>query len=168
MADIVTIKVATLDDEVRINQLHHASFSSLLSSRYDDSILEQIVPIVSKVNLDLLNSGSYYMALNDQGEIVACGGWTHENPSTRKREAGIAHIRHFSTHPDWVRRGIAKKLYNYCKKEAQEVAVTKFICYSTLGAGSFYETLGFKTIKQFDLAMGEGLNFPTILMECDL
>lgn len=168
MTDDITLKITEQANETAINELHRASFSSLLSSRYDKNILEQIVPIVSKVSPALLNSGSYYMALNQSGEIVGCGGWTHEKPGTNDIVAGLAHIRHFSTHPNWINQGIGRKIYNQCKKEARQAGINKLSCYSTMGAENFYKALGFMTIKTFELAMGEGLNFPTILMEADI
>lgn len=59
-----TIKIATPDNEAAINNVLEASFSSLLSSKYDDISLEPILPKVTRINPQLLSSGTYYIALN--------------------------------------------------------------------------------------------------------
>ncbi|MBT5072836.1 MAG: GNAT family N-acetyltransferase [Kordiimonadaceae bacterium] len=163
-----TIKIATPVDVAAINSVLDASFSSLLTSIYDDVSLAQILPKITQVNPDLLSSGTYYIALNKNEEIVGCGGWTHQRPGTTDRTDGQAHIRHFATHPEYVGYGVARALYNHCVTEAKNENVSEFECYSTLNAEFFYKALGFKSIKLFDLNMGGDLTFPSILMQADI
>lgn len=163
-----TIKTASRDDEAAINSLLDASFSSLLTSIYDDVALAPILPKVTQLNPKLLSSGTYYIAVNKNEEIISCGGWTHERPGTHEIIEGKAHIRHFATHPDYTGYGVARDIYNHCVSEAKKQGVSEFECYSTLNAEFFYKALGFKSIKLFDLDMGGDLTFPSVLMRVNI
>lgn len=158
------IAVATPEDEAEINAVLTASFSSLLTARYDDILLAPILPRVTTVNPVLLKSGSYYVAVDD-GKIVGCGGWTHEKPGTSEIVPGEAHIRHFASDPALIGKGIGRALFEHSKAAAKKDGVDTLICYSTLNAELFYKSLGFETIELFDLDMGDGLTFPSILMK---
>lgn len=162
------IETATKEDENAINNVLKASFSSLLSSKYDDIALTAILPRVITVNPFLLNSGTYYIAKNPKNETVGCGGWTHEQPGSKDTEHSIAHIRHFATHPEYIGCGVGHALFQKCAFEAAKEDVEKFECYSTLNAEIFYKSIGFESLKSFDLEMGDGLVMPAILMKADI
>ena len=166
--ETLQIEIATLEDEPIVNKILSASFSSLLTSKYDDTSVTTILPKVTKTNPTLLQSGTYYIAKNPDGRYLGCGGWTHERPGTNERTAGLAHIRHFATHPNFIRRNVGKALFNHCRDEASKENVSVFECYSTLNAEFFYKSLGFKTIRIFELDMGDGLMFPSVLMRADI
>ncbi len=166
--DHLKIVVATPENEVEINKVLAASFSSLLTAKYDDILVAPILPRVTTVNPQLLNSGSYYIAKDDNNNIVGCGGWTHEKPGTSEVVTGEAHIRHFATDPAHIGKGIGKALFEHSKAAAKLENVDTLICYSTLNAELFYKSLGFETFKLFDLDMGDGLMFPSILMKAEI
>lgn len=161
------IIVATPDDDEDINAVLTASFSSLLTAKYDDILLTSILPRVTRINPILLTSGTYYMAIDDD-KIVGCGGWTHEKPGTTEIVPGEAHIRHFATDPAQIGKGIARALFEHSKACAKKEGIHTLVCYSTLNAELFYKSLGFEKIEFFDLDMGDGLTFPSILMKAEI
>ena len=145
-----------------------ASFSSLLTSMYDDISLTSVLPQITRINPTLLSCGTYYIVQNEKTKIMGCGGWTHERPGTTERIIGEAHLRHFATHPDFIGRGVGRAIFNHCKIMAKKENIRRFICFATLNAEIFYKSLGFKTKKSMNIELGEGLSLPSLLMTADI
>ncbi|MEZ5759483.1 MAG: GNAT family N-acetyltransferase [Emcibacteraceae bacterium] len=162
------LKTATTDDEDAINEVIRASFSSLLTSKYDDISLSAVLPQITKINPILLSCGTYYILKNKQNKIMGCGGWTHEQPGTTERIIGEAHLRHFATHPDFIGRGVGRTIFDHCKVMAKQGNIHRFMCYATLNAEIFYKSLGFKTEKPMNIDLGEGLSLPALLMTAEI
>ncbi len=127
--------------------------------------MNALLPLIAKANPALLSSGTYYLAESDDSSAVGCGGWTHERPGSGEIENGLAHIRHFATHPGWVGRGIGRALYDGCQAEARASGAKRFECYASFNAEPFYAALGFKRVGPIDVKMPGGLIMPSIVME---
>jgi N-acetylglutamate synthase-like GNAT family acetyltransferase len=164
----VYLREAQPGDEGPIEVLLSASYSELLKPAYDASLLAIALPIITKANPILLNSGSFYIAENANGNLLGCGCWTHDRPGTSERMQGMAHIRHFAVHPSCSRQGIGRMIYARCQKQAQEVGVKTFECYATLVAEPFYRALGFVKIGEDSVTLTRMVTFPNVLMRIDL
>jgi GNAT superfamily N-acetyltransferase len=162
------IRVAGLRDVDAVGALLVVSYSSLLATCYGSDVLRCTLPFMTKAQPALLASGTYYIAESEPGSLVGCGGWTTSRPGTGEIIEGEAHIRHFATHPEWVRRGVAKSLLSRCVGDAKRVGIRKLHCFSTLHAEGFYRASGFETIESMDLPMGPAVTFPVILMRRQL
>ena len=158
------IRIAKLTDSEAASALLIASYSSLLAAHYDRDLLGRALPHLTTANLTLLASGTYYVAEGGPGKVVGCGGWTAANPESGEITEGEAHIRHFATHPEWVRRGIGTTLLARCLSEARSTGTRKLYCCSTLNAERFYRASGFDTVGPIEVPMGPSLAFPGILM----
>lgn len=158
------VRVATLRDEAAVSRLLRASYPVLMKADYDDAVLNAALGSMTRANPELLGSGTYYVAQSRDRRVVGCGGWTHERPGSRELQPGLAHIRHFATHPDWTGRGIGRSLYTLGEGEARLVGVRCFECYASLNAEGFYAALGFARISRTEIPMGEGVRLPSILM----
>jgi ribosomal protein S18 acetylase RimI-like enzyme len=163
-AQAVAIRVAVPSDEVAVTELLAASYPALLAGSYDPDLLAQLLPVITRANPRLLASGTYYVAQAPDGQVVGCGGWTHEKPWTNEIEPGLAHIRHVGVHPDWGQRGVGRALYERCEVMARADGASAFECYSSLNARAFYEALGFVTIQPIDVPMPGPLVFPSLAM----
>ena len=100
--------------------------------------------------------------------MIGAGGWTRDGPGSGKIEAGVGHIRHFATHPDWTGRGIGRALVDRCVSEARSQRIARFECYSSLNAVDFYTRMGFKNVRPVELPFGGDLMMLAMLMECQL
>src|SRR5580698_4883660 len=80
MNDRYSIRSAQLADFDAVGALLLASYSKLLSSHYDRSVLDVALPFMTRANETLLASGSYYVAQNGTGALVGCGGWSIAPP----------------------------------------------------------------------------------------
>jgi GNAT superfamily N-acetyltransferase len=115
------VRVARPADSGAVSALLVASYSSLLAAHYDSYTLGRALPIMTKANPTLLASGTYYVAEDELGNLVGCGGWTTARPGMVIE--GEAHIRHFATHPERVRRGVGTALLTRCFSEARLLGI---------------------------------------------
>jgi N-acetylglutamate synthase-like GNAT family acetyltransferase len=159
----VQVRVAGRDDAGLISEVLVASYPVLMAGAYDAPLLERALPLMTRANPKMLESGTYYVAEID-GEPVGCGGWTFEEPGSGTLEAGVAHIRHFGVSEHFVGRGVGRALFDRCLVEAQRSGVRQMECYSSLNGEPFYSALGYSTVRFIDVQMGAELVFSSIHM----
>jgi GNAT superfamily N-acetyltransferase len=158
------IRPSTPADADAVTALLEASYPKLFAAGYDETALAPALPRMTKANPRLLASGNYFIAESTDGEIVGCGGWSKERPGSNEIEAGIGHVRHFATHPDWLRRGIGGAIIARCIQQARAAGVERLECYSSLVAVRFYEAIGFAVAGPVSLELGPGVTLPGCLM----
>ena len=157
------VRPATPDDAATVSAILAASYPALMRGAYDQALLVRALPLITRANPHLLASGTYYIAF-EGSEAVACGGWSHRPPEADRGEPGLAHIRHFATHPDWTGRGAGRAIFERCEAEARAAGFRRFICYSSRNGEPFYAALGFRRVREILVPMGPQLRFPSILM----
>lgn len=160
----ITIRVATPDDLDTLGRLIAASYAGLDDGSYEPDRIAAAMPAMSKANPVLLASGTYFVAEVD-GEAAGCGGWTREKPGSGEVVDGIAHIRHFATHPAHLRKGVAQALLQHCLREAASAGVKTMKSQSTLPAEPFYAAAGFRRVRPIEVEMGTGVMLPAVEME---
>jgi GNAT superfamily N-acetyltransferase len=158
------LRVARQSDADAVTAVLTSAYPGLMARDYDPAILAATLPAMTVANPRLLASGTYYVQEVRGSLIVACGGWTHEEPRTNRVENGVAHLRHFGTHVEWIRMGLGAGIFQRCREEARAARVHTFRCFATLGAEPFYASLGFQTVERIDLAIGSGVKLPSIIM----
>ena len=123
-----------------------------------------------RANPALLRCGTYYLAQGPEEAAVGCGGWTFERPGAagEPRDRSLGHIRHFATHPNWLRHGVGRALFARCATEARAAGVRRFECYSSLVGEPFYGALGFVAVESITLDIGPGIAFPSVRMICPI
>jgi GNAT superfamily N-acetyltransferase len=159
------VRVATPSDEASIGDLLGASYRVLMAASYDPAALAAALPSMTRAQPALLSSGTYYLAESPDRRVVGCGGWIFERPGSGETAPGLAHIRHFATHPDWARRGVGRTLYDTCEQAARRAGARRFECYASLNAEGFYGALGFSVLRRTELPVGPAQQFPALLME---
>jgi N-acetylglutamate synthase-like GNAT family acetyltransferase len=154
------IRRAESADFAGVDALLQASYPVLMAASYEPSVLASTLPLMVRANPRLLASGTYYVAESNQGMIVGCGGWTAQPPGSEVSTPGIAHLRHFGTHPDWLRRGIGRLIYERCEIDARNAGISQFECNASLNGEPFYAALGFERIALVDVPMGGDVLMP--------
>jgi N-acetylglutamate synthase-like GNAT family acetyltransferase len=162
------LRTATPADFDAVSALLATSYSRLLRARYCRDTLKLALPLMIRANEELLACRTYYLLEDRADHLVGCGGWTIARPESQEIREGEAHIRHFATHPAWVRRGIGRSLIDLCLREARQIGIRKMYCYSTLNGECFYRSCGFDTVMPIDVPMGPNLTFPAVLMVREL
>lgn len=158
------IRVARPDDADGVEALLQASYPQLMATAYEPALLAPALELMTKANASLLASGTYFVAEAADASIVGSGGWTLQRPGTGEVANGLGHLRHFATHPQWIRRSIGRALYAACEVSAKLAGVTTFECYSSLNAEDFYAALGFERLCRVDLALSPKTSLPGVLM----
>jgi N-acetylglutamate synthase-like GNAT family acetyltransferase len=158
-----SVRVADLRDMTAVNSLLAASYSKLLQRKYGPQMLARALPIITKANPVLLASGTYYLT-QIGGVLVGCGGWSKEAPGSGELKGGMAHIRHFATHPDWLRRGIARTLLLRCFREASMAGISSLECHSSSVAVDFYLATGFRVVGPMEMKLTPHISIDGVLM----
>ena len=166
-SDDVRISPAGPDDAAVIDCVLRASYPALLAPAYEPELLARALPLMTRVNPRLLETGTYYLAMVG-GQAVGCGGWSFKAPGRRNVEPGVGHIRHFATAAGWTRIGVGRKLYDRCEAAARETGVREFHCFSSLNGEAFYARLGFLSVRRIDVPMGPDLRFPSVHMRREI
>ena len=164
MIEEMSLRPTTASDHKLISNLLAATYPVLMRVGYHDDLLRKALPIMTKANPALLSSGTFYVSQGARGQSLGCGGWTFERPGRGEVEPGLAHIRHFATHPERTSRGVGRSIYEHCERTARLAGVERFECYSSLNAEGFYRSLGFKVVEHFDVRLGPDLSFPSVRM----
>jgi GNAT superfamily N-acetyltransferase len=161
-----TVRVASLDDADAVGEVLAASYPRLMATGYPAETLAAALPFMTRANPRLLRSGTYYLAESAQGVLAGCGGWTPERPGAPDDplDPALGHVRHFATHPDWVRRGVARALLDHCIAQAKGQGVQRLECYSTLVGEPFYRALGFVTAGPLTVPLAPGVSLPSVRM----
>ncbi|HEY5622855.1 MAG TPA: GNAT family N-acetyltransferase [Gammaproteobacteria bacterium] len=159
------VRVASPDDFDGVGALLRASYPELMRAAYDADELAPALELMTKPNPTLLASETFYIAESSEDEIIGCGGWTRERPGEGCLEPGVAHLRHFGTHPGWTRRGVGRALYERCELEAKAAGVSRFECYASLNAQRFYESLGFEPLRPLDCELDAGVVLGGMFMQ---
>lgn len=162
MAKII-IRPATPDDREMLDGLIAAAYA-MLGDGYDARQLAAAMPAMSTPNPKLLACGTYYVAEWD-GEPAACGGWTPDKPGSGEIVEGVAYIRHFATHPNHTRKGIARMLLDRCLVEATAAGMHLMKSQATLTGEPFYAAAGFRRVGMIEVEMGPGNMLPAVDME---
>lgn len=158
------LRVANPNDAAAVEEVLKASYPVLMAVAYDEAVLTPVLELITKANISLLASGTYYVAEADDGLVVGCGGWTIEKPPGADDAGnGVGHLRHFGTNPAWTRRGIGRAIFRQCESDAKLVNVKELEVCSSLNAENFYTALGFERIKIISVAIGPN-QFPSVLM----
>ena len=133
---------------------------------YGAAALAAALPFLIKPNPQLLNSGTYYVAEEEEaGRLLAAGGWTRERPGTTEIIPGLGHLRHFATDPSVIRRGIGRAIFRECAVQAMALGTTTFQVYSSLNAVDFYKELGLTPVRSMELFLGPTVSMPVLVME---
>ena len=164
---ILTIRRATMGDLSAVDRLVARSYSRLLAADYPPSTLVLAVPRIARARPELLASGTYFLAEDAAGNLLAAGGWTRATSTgTLVRDTG--HVRHVATDPDALRQGVGRALMARVMQDAAEGGMCWLDCLSTRTAVPFYTALGFRLLFPTEVQLAPGITFPVVRMMADL
>lgn len=155
---MMDIRVSTPADLAAVDRLLARTYPKLLKADYPPSVLVTALPLISRAQPDLLASGTYYVA-EDDGTIFGAGGWTPD-----RKDAALGHIRHVVTDDRSLRRGIGRALIEHSLDVARTCGISRMECAATYTAERFYQALGFETLGPMDVALQDGISFPSLRM----
>lgn len=170
------IRPATLDEVPVLQALIAESVRVLQASDYDDAQREAAIRLVYGVDTKLIHDGTYY-AVELEGRIVACGGWSRrrtlfggdQHTASRQPELldpakDAAKIRAFFVRPGWERRGIGSALLRACEQAAVAEGFRLLEMGSTLTGVPLYSAHGYSEVERIEVPLENGLTMTVVRM----
>ena len=165
----ISIRVADRADIAAVDALLGRSYPALLKADYPPSVLVLALPLISKAQLGLVTCGSYYVAEDSAGAVLAAGGWTRAAPpGSGVRVPGEGHIRHVVTDHRLTRRGLGRALLNHIFDQTRGTGIDRLCCLSTRTAVPFYRAMGFVEGAAVQVPLRPGIDFPAVRMIRDM
>ena len=174
--DPFAIRPATLEDLAVLQHLVADSVWVLQAGEYSDAQRVAAIRLVYGVDTQLISDGTYF-AVEHNGEIVACGGWSRRktlfggDQHSPSREPDLldpvrepARIRAFFVKPGWERRGIGSRLVRACEQAALAEGFHQIEMASTLTGVALYSAHGYREVERIDVPLEHGLTLPVIRM----
>jgi|SRR5690348_192818 len=158
------LRKATLGDQPTLQQLIARSIRALGAGDYSQAQIDAALRGAFGVDSGLIRDGTYFVAVTDEDEIVACGGWSRRrtlfgsDERADRDEANLdprtdaAKVRAFFVDPAHARRGIGRALLERSESEAISAGFTVFELMATLPGKRLYEKFGYEA--------GEAVMYP--------
>ena len=167
-----TLRKAVAADIPALDALIARSARGLSTGDYSPAQIEGALRGAFGVDSQLLADETYFV-VEDQGRIVACGGWSYRstlfggdaragrNASILDPKTEAAKIRAFFVDPDSARRGIGSLLLNHCEQEARAHGYRRVELMATLPGVKLYAARGYVggEMVRFDVGSGEAIEF---------
>ena len=179
MAMAYNIRLATLEDRSRIQQLIVESARGLSREHYSDVQIEAALATIFGVDTSLIEDATYFVA-ESEGALVGCGGWSKrrtlyggDQATTRDTSyldpaVDAARIRAFFVHPDHARKGIAQALLAKCEGEAAANGFRAVELLSTLPGIKFYKACGYSEQGNLELELTDRVKLEFVPMRKQL
>jgi len=163
-----TIRLAHWRDKPVLDALIRESGIALSAGFYTDIEAAAITREVFGVDSALVADGTYF-AIEAEGAIVACGGWSKRatdfggdqaksgddrplDPATEP-----ARIRAFFVGPSMARRGLGTMLLQHCTSAAAKAGFKALELVSTMPGEPLYLKYGFTPLERIELSLSDGV-----------
>jgi GNAT superfamily N-acetyltransferase len=165
---MLMIRLAKAADKPQLDALIARSGVGLSRGFYTDEQAQGVTREVFGVDSALVADGTYF-AIEDEGVLVACGGWSrratdyggdqHKQGNDRLLDPAIepARIRAFFVEPAMARRGLGSMLMKHCTEAAAQAGFTALELVSTMPGEPLYAAHGFRVIERLEVPLSSGL-----------
>lgn len=170
------LRNAVMGDIPRLQELIEASVRGLQAEDYTAAQIEGALQSVYGVDTRLIADGTYFAVESDDGEIIACGGWSkrktlYGGDQYEAREDSLldpardaAKIRAFFVHPQWARRGIGSVVLEACESAALAAGFRRLEMGATLSGVPFYRAKGYAEIENESVPLSNSETLPIVRM----
>jgi N-acetylglutamate synthase-like GNAT family acetyltransferase len=169
------LRLAQHADIPELQALIALSGRALSAGYYSDEQADAITRHVFGVDTQLIDDHTYFV-IEDEGRIVACGGWSARrtlfggdqakqgpdpllDPATES-----ARIRAFFVDPAMARRGLGRQMMDACIAASRRSCFSTLELVSTMPGEPLYLAAGFTVLERFDLDLPGGVRVPVSRM----
>lgn len=169
------IRVAVRADLPEIERVMRASMSSLGARFYDAQQLASAVRYIAVADSQLVDDRTYFV-IEEEGRVIACGGWSARKKlftgtSAQAATEGYldpatdaARIRAMFVDPAHARRGLGRRILDASEAAAQDAGFRRFELMATLPGVPLYRACGYVEIERTVLELPDGARLDAILM----
>jgi GNAT superfamily N-acetyltransferase len=170
------LRKATLEDQPTLRELIARSIRELGADDYSPEQIDAALRGAFGVDSALIRDGTYFVAVTDTDEIVACGGWSRRrtlfgsDARTERDETSLdpridaAKIRAFFVDPAHARRGIGKAILERSEAEAAREGFSTLELMATLPGVRLYEKCGYLAREPVTYPLPDGLSIRFVPM----
>ena len=179
--DTIRFRQATLADVPALRELIERSVRALSAAFLTEAQIEAELRYVISPDTRLIADGTYWVAVAAEDALAGAGGWSRRRAlhgGDAYKAAGHAgdadalldpatepaRIRAMFTHPAWARRGIARRLFELARADAEAAGFQSLVLTATMPGVPLYEALGFRVSRRYDDALPDGTHVPVAEM----
>jgi GNAT superfamily N-acetyltransferase len=166
------IRLATPADVEAIQRVMQASIAALSRGFYDDQQIASATRYISVIDRQLIDDGTYFV-IEEEGRIVACGGWSaraklfsgpREQDAAEGWSTDAARIRAMFVDPACARRGLGRLILEASEEAARRAGFTTFELMATLPGVPLYEACGYERIENAVIELPDGMQLDGVVM----
>ncbi len=170
-------RVARRADIEQISALMRASVLEIFPRFYEPRQTASAALYIARLDVQLVEDGTYFVHEAQPGQIVACGGWSRRG----KLHAGAgdapgddrlldprtepARVRAMFVRSDWTRRGLGRAILESCRRAARDEGFETLALMATLPGEQLYRTFGFRVTARPLLTLDDGVQVRGVAME---
>jgi GNAT superfamily N-acetyltransferase len=172
-----THRIATLDDLAAL----HVLMARAIAQNQSDYLTPAQVAVSDQVmglDTQLVRDGTYVLIESDGGRIAGCGGWSYRatlyggddsvvarEPARLDPAVDAAKIRAMYTDPDFVRRGIGRRIMTLCEDAARAAGFQRVELMATAAGEPLYRAAGYVPSADRQYARVGDVDIPLLRME---
>jgi GNAT superfamily N-acetyltransferase len=172
----VRLRRAMESDIPEIERVMRESISGISQRTYDAAQVASSLRFVAHLDRELVSDQTYFV-VEEEGEIVACGGWSARSRlyagsgssagDARKLDPATeaARVRAMFVVPKLARRGIGRMILDACEDEARRAGFRRAELMAMLSGHAMYLASGYRDVEEVDAKLEDGTPFPLIRME---
>ena len=162
------LRLARPDEADAIDRLMKASTAGIFPAFYGAAETASSIKYIASVDRTLIDDGTY-LVVEEEGELVACGGWSRRDKlytgsgegaaDARLLDPAIepARVRAMFVRPDRTRRGLGTLILEACEAAAKAEGFKTLALMATLPGLQLYERYGFVTSEFTEIPLPDGV-----------
>jgi GNAT superfamily N-acetyltransferase len=171
------LRVATPDDVEAIRALIDASVRGLQAADYSPAEIDAALRTVFTIDSQLIVDGTYFVALDEAGEMAGCGGWSKRKtlyggdhqveriePELLDPVVDAAKVRAIFVHPRFARMGLGSTILAAAEDAALRAGFHRFEMGSTLTGVALYSLKGYREVDRMKVPVGNGEEIEVVRM----
>jgi GNAT superfamily N-acetyltransferase len=170
-----SLRLARDGDIPKLETLIEGSVRELQSAYYSAAQMHGALGSVFGVDRQLIRDKTYFVAEQD-GAIIACGGWSKReslfgSDAARAAEDALldpiqdaARIRAFFVHPEHARHGLGRAILFACENAIRAALFRSIELVATLPGVPFYRAFNYKAGERYEVPLANGLSLPVVRM----
>jgi GNAT superfamily N-acetyltransferase len=151
-------RLATHADLATLRALMDAAIAELQKPFLTEAEIESSRRIMG-LDTQLIDDGTYF-AIEVEGEIVGCGGWSRRatlyggdrspgrDPALLDPAKDAARVRAMYTDPRFTRRGVGRLILSLCEKAARAEGFGRAELMATLAGEPLYRACGYSDLER--------------------